>query len=38
MICFNDVDADAYLNFTEFVKVMMYNTEDKSLADPNQAK
>ena len=34
MIRFCDVDDDGYFNFTEFVKVMMYDTEDKALVDP----
>ena len=34
MIRFCDVDDDGEFNFTEFVKVMMYDTEDKTLIDP----
>ena len=36
MIRFCDVDDDGHFNFTEFVKVMMYDTEDKNLVDPAQ--
>ena len=36
MIRFSDVDNDGYFNFTEFVKVMMYDTENRSLVDPNK--
>ena len=35
MIRCSDVDVDGYFNFTEFVKVMMYDTENKGLADPS---
>ena len=35
MIRCSDVDNDGYFNFTEFVKVMMYDTENKTLADPS---
>ena len=38
MIRFCDVDDDGEFNFTEFVKVMMYDTEDKTLIDPAAAK
>ena len=31
MIKHCDVDNDGVFNFTEFLKIMMYNTEDKSL-------
>ena len=34
MIRFCDVDDDGEFNFTEFVKVMMYDTDDKTLIDP----
>ena len=34
MIRHADVDGDGSFSFTEFLKVMMYNTEDKSLSDP----
>ena len=37
MIRFCDVDDDGYFNFTEFVKVMMYDTENKELFDPSTA-
>ena len=33
-VTWGDVDGDGEFNFTEFVKVMMYDTEDKTLIDP----
>ena len=33
-----DVDGDGMLNFAEFVKLMLYDTEDKNLIDPQLKK
>ena len=35
MIKHCDIDNDGAFNFTEFLKVMMYNTEDKAIDDPS---
>lgn len=33
MIRFFDSDGDGSINFAEFVKIMMYDTQDESLFD-----
>ena len=35
MIAHADIDNDGAFNFTEFLKAMMYNTEDKAIEDPS---
>ena len=30
-----DVDGDGNYNFTEFLRIMMYNTDDKTISDPS---
>ena len=35
MIKHCDIDNDGTFNFTEFLKVMMYNTEDRAIDDPS---